>query len=52
MSSTEMIIPFRIFLQLRHEKNVFCGMNFGDVDILWKKCGIYICDPNVLTNFF
>ena len=53
MSSTEMIIPFRIiFLRLRHEKNVFCGINFWDVGILWKKCGIYFRDPIVLTNFF
>ena len=37
MSSTEMIIPFRKFLRLRHEKNVFCGINFCDVGILWKK---------------
>ena len=52
MSSTEMIIPFRIiFSRLRHEKNVFYGINFCDVGILWKKCGIYFCDPNVLTNF-
>ena len=50
MSSTEMIIPFRIiFLQLRR---VFCGINFYDVGTLWKKCGIYFRDPNVLTNFF
>ena len=50
MSSTEMIIPFRIiFLQLRHG---FCGINFCDVGTLWKKCGIYFRDPNVLTNPF
>ena len=53
MSSKEMIIPFRIFfLRLRHEKNVFCRINFCNVGILWKKCGIYFRDPNVLTIFF
>ena len=52
MSSTEMIIPFHIFLRLRHEKNVFCGNNFCDVGILWKKWRIYFRDPNVLTIFF
>ena len=41
-----------IFLQLWHEENVFFGINFYDVGILWKKCGIYFCDPNVLTKFF
>ena len=52
MSSTEMIIPFRIiFSRLWHEKNIFYGINFCDVGILWKKCGIYFCDPNVLANF-
>ena len=39
-----------IFLRLRHEKNVFCGINFCDVGILWKKCGIYVCNPNVLKK--
>ena len=41
-----------IFLRLRHEKNVFCGINFCDVGILWKKFGIYFRDSNVSTNFF
>ena len=53
MSSTEMISPLRIiFLRLRREKNVSCGINFCDIGTLWKKCGIYFRDPNVLTNFF
>ena len=52
MSSTEMIIPFRIFLRLRHEKDVFFGINFRDVGILWTKYGICFRDPNVLTKFF
>ena len=34
------------------KKDVFCGINFCDVGMLWKKCRIYFCDPNVLTNFF
>ena len=34
------------------KKDVFCGINFCDVGILWKKCEIYFCDPNVLTRFF
>ena len=33
-------------------KNVFCGINFCDVAILWKKCGIDFRDSNVLTFFF
>ena len=53
MSSTEMIIPFRIiFLRLTHEKRFIFGINFCDVGILWKKCGIYFCDPNVLKKIF
>ena len=52
MSSTEIIIPFRIFLWLRPEKDVFYGVNFCNEGILWKKCGIYFCNPNVLTKFF
>ena len=53
MSSTETIIPFHItFLRLHHENNVFCGINFCDGGILWKKCWIYFRDPNVLANFF
>ena len=52
MSSAEMIIPFRIiFLRLRREKNVFCGINFCDIGTLCKKFRIYFRDPNVL-NFF
>ena len=51
MSSTEMIIPFRIiFLRFRHEKNVFCEINFCNVGIYGKN--VEFCDPNVLTNFF
>ena len=34
------------------KKDVFCGINFCNVGILWKKCGIYFRDPNVLTIFF
>ena len=41
MSSTEMIIQFCIFLRLRHEKKVFCEINFCDVGILWKKCEFF-----------
>ena len=37
-----------IFLRLRHKKDVY----FCNVGILWKKCGIYFYDSNVLTNFF
>ena len=49
-----MIIPFRImFLRLKCiKKDVFFGINFCDVGILWKKCEIYFCNPNVLTKFF
>ena len=45
MSSTEMIIPFRIFLRLRHEKNVFCGIIFCDVGILWKNAEFIFAIP-------
>ena len=34
------------------KKHVFCGINFCDVGILWKKCEIYFCSPDVLTKFF
>ena len=34
------------------KKDVFCGVYFCDVGILWEKCGIYFCDANVLTKFF
>ena len=33
------------------KRDVFCRINFCSLDILWKKCGICFCDPNVLTNF-
>ena len=33
------------------KKDVFCGINFCDVGIYEKKCGIYFWDPNVLTKF-
>ena len=53
ISCTEIIIPFcKIFLQLWHKKDVFFGINFCYVRILWKKCGIYFCCPNVFNNFF
>ena len=54
MSSTEMMIPFRIiyFSDWGMKKDVFFGINFCDKGILLKKCGIYFCDPNVQTNFF
>ena len=53
MSSTDMIIPFRKFLQLRHEKNVFCGINFCDVGILWKKNAEFIfAIPMFQKEFF
>ena len=32
-------------------KNAFCGINICKLGILWKKCKICFCDPNVLTNF-
>ena len=41
-----------LFLRMRHEKNVFCGVSFCDLGILWKKCGIYFCNPNILTKYF
>ena len=34
------------------KKDAISKINFSDVGILWKKCGIYFCDPNVLTKFF
>ena len=33
------------------KKYVFCEINFCDVGILWKKCRIYFCNPNILTKF-
>ena len=46
-----MVIPFRIiFLRLRHEKRSFCGINFCDIGILWKKCGIYFCNLNKICS--
>ena len=30
----------------------FVELIFCDVDILWKKCGIYFFSLNVLTKFF
>ena len=33
-------------------KRVFCRINFCNLGILWKKCRIYFCDPNVLTKNF
>ena len=41
-----------IFAMEAWKKDVCCGINFCDVDILWKKCWIYFCDPNVLTKCF
>ena len=34
------------------KKDVFCGINFCHVGMLWKKCRICFCDPNVLIKFF
>ena len=34
------------------KKDVFFGINFYDVAILWNECGIYFYDPNVSTKIF
>ena len=53
MSSTEMIIPFRIiFLRLRHEKNIFCLVNFCDVGILRKKMRLLFSRSQCFNRFF
>ena len=39
-----------LFLRFRHGKKVFFGTNFWDLGILWKQCGVYFCDSNVLTK--
>ena len=52
MSSTKWLFHSAYFCDCSMKKNVFCGINFCDVGILWKKCRIYFRDPNVLTNFF
>ena len=53
MSSTKMIIPFCVmFLRLRHEKNVFCGINFCDTDILWKKCRFFYFAIPMFNKYF
>ena len=45
MSSTKRLFHFVYLCDCSMKKNVFCGINFWDVGILWKKCRIYFCDP-------
>ena len=52
MSSTQKwLFHSAYFCDWGTKKDVFCGIHFCDVDILWKKCRIYFCNPNILTKF-
>ena len=52
MSSTQKwLFHSTYFWDWGMKKDVFCGINFCDVGILWKKCRIYFCNPNILTKF-